>query len=83
MSLVDRRAKISVDALDAAVLISFALQYGATLEHMGAAMTRGEDGTPHGFMGALIDAALEAVGDDNPAPSGAALARPTPEAMAS
>ena len=60
VSLVDRRAKISVDALDAAVLISFALQHGATLERMGAAMTRGEDGTPHRFKGALIDAALEA-----------------------
>src|ERR1700722_8882147 len=41
---------VTVDARDAAVLLSFALQYGAPLREMAPAMLRGADDTPHGLM---------------------------------
>jgi hypothetical protein len=57
VSLVDGTDRsVSVDVHDTAVLLSFALQYGAHLEDMGKAMLRGEDGVAHGFVGSLIDA---------------------------
>ena len=49
---------VNVDVHDAAIALSFALQNGANLADIGRAMLRSEDGRPHGFMGALIDAAL-------------------------
>jgi len=58
ISLLDGTDKMSVDAHDAAVLLSLALQHGASLADMGKAMLRGEDGKPHGWVGAAIDAIL-------------------------
>ncbi|MCW5697341.1 MAG: hypothetical protein KIS96_11500 [Bauldia sp.] len=45
-------------ANEASVAVSFALQYGAPLDAMAAAMPRNEDGTPQGLTGAVLDAAL-------------------------
>lgn len=67
-----------VDAHDASILISFALQHGASLRNMGAAMLRGEDGVAHALFGSLIDAAMRAYPDDcapaDPAPTPAPIA---------
>ncbi len=49
---------ITVDAHDASVVLSFALQHGADLPEIGKALLHGEDGVAHGFMGALIDALI-------------------------
>ncbi len=59
VALVNGSDKMSVDAHDAAILISFALQYGAQLAEMGKACVRGEDGVAHGFMGSLIDTLMK------------------------
>jgi len=40
---------------DAAILLSFALQHGATTEEVRNALTRKEDGTADGPIGALLD----------------------------
>lgn len=40
---------------DAAILLSFALQYGATLEDIRSSMTRDAQGKPEGVMGTLLD----------------------------
>ena len=45
-------------ANEASVLVSFALQYGASIEAMADAMPRNGDGSPQGVMGAVLDAAL-------------------------
>jgi len=44
-------------ARDAAVLISLALQYGAPLDELRAAVTRGDKGEPSSVIGAALDAA--------------------------
>lgn len=55
--LVDGQEKlVTVDAHDAAIILSIALQHGADVKSIGKAMLRGEDGVPHGFLGALCDA---------------------------
>ena len=67
VNLVDGTDKhVTVDAHDAAVLLSFALQHGASLADMGRAMLRGEDGVAHGFMGSLLDAIAREIGDRGP-----------------
>jgi hypothetical protein len=53
--------QLSVDAHESCVIISFALQHGAALSEIGKALLHGEDGVPHGFMGALIKSMLEQV----------------------
>ena len=79
VDLVDGADKgVSVDAHDAAVLISFALQHGADLKDMGAAMLRGSDGVAHGFMGSLVDALGRELGGISWAPDPDAPA-PTPQ----
>jgi len=40
---------------DSAILLSFALQHGATVEGMQGAMTRNAKGEPEGAMGRLLD----------------------------
>lgn len=40
---------------DAAVILSIALQYGAQVDVLAAAMTRDGNGNPHSFLGALAD----------------------------
>lgn len=70
VSLVNRtEKKISVDVHDAAILISMALQHGASLADIGSAMLRGEDGVAHGFMGSLADAVLRALPPIDPVPA--------------
>ena len=49
---------VTVDQHDAAIILSIALQHGADLRSIGKAMLRDEDGSPHGFMGAMVDALL-------------------------
>ncbi|KPL55559.1 hypothetical protein ABB55_27740 [Prosthecomicrobium hirschii] len=46
-------------AHDSAVLISFALQYGAPVEAMRAALARDADGAATGPVGALLDLLAE------------------------
>lgn len=45
-------------ANEASVAVSFALQHGASVEAMAAAMPRNEDGSPQGLIGSVLDAAL-------------------------
>lgn len=42
-------------ARDAAILLSFALQFGAPAEAMRAAMSRDAEGVPMGVIGTLLD----------------------------
>lgn len=46
---------VDVAVKDAAILASFALQYGAQVADMRAAMTRDAQGRPEGVMGTLLD----------------------------
>lgn len=46
---------IDIAARDIAILISFALQYGAPLEVLQGAVTRGDEGEPQGLAGAALD----------------------------
>ena len=43
---------------DIAVLISIALQYGATVSELAKSISRDEDGDPRGIAGAVLDAIL-------------------------
>ena len=49
-------SQTDVEAHDAAILLSFALQFGATLDEIGPALLRAADGHPEGVMGTLVDA---------------------------
>lgn len=42
-------------ARDSAVAVSLALQYGAPVSVIRAALTRNEDGSPSGPLGAMLD----------------------------
>jgi hypothetical protein len=42
-------------ARDGAIMLSLALQYGATLENMRSAVTRDDEGAPTSIMGAVVD----------------------------
>lgn len=46
---------VDVAVKDAAILASFALQHGATVEDLHAAMTRDARGRPEGVLGTLLD----------------------------
>ena len=50
---------MDVAARDTATLISIALQHGATVAELAAAMTRGDKGEPQGVAGAVLDAVRE------------------------
>jgi hypothetical protein len=47
------------DARDAAILISLALQHGATIDELASAMARGADGEPQGIAGYALDQIIE------------------------
>lgn len=49
---------------DSAVVLSFALQYGAPVDEIRRALTRNDDGAAAGPVGALLD--LMATGEDAP-----------------
>lgn len=46
---------LSIQAQEAAIAVSFALQYGCPIEEMRAAMPRTQDGDPEGAIGMLFD----------------------------
>jgi hypothetical protein len=46
---------VDVDARDAAIILSFALQYGADLSAIRKALCRDPRGNPSGIMGAVLD----------------------------
>src|SRR5262245_37190610 len=46
---------LDIATRDSAILLSFALQHGATVDRIRSAMTRDEMGRPEGAMGALLD----------------------------
>ena len=48
--------KVHDDLRDACILLSMALQYGATLEQLAKSMLRDARGRPHGVIGAILDA---------------------------
>jgi hypothetical protein len=50
---------LDLAARDVATAISIALQYGARVEELAAAVSRGDDGKPQGVAGAVLDAILE------------------------
>lgn len=51
-----------VDARDAAIILSFALQYGADLAAIGKALSRDPRGAPSGVMGTAVDLLLKEKG---------------------
>lgn len=53
---------LDVATKDAAILLSFALQHGASAADMRVAMTRNASGRPEGVMGTLLDLIGEAAG---------------------
>lgn len=55
------KAGTSLEAMsrDAAVVLSLALQYGAPLDEIRAALTREDDGRPSGPVGAFLDLIAE------------------------
>lgn len=57
-----KRTSSTIEALarDAAILASFALQYGAPVDAMQQAMTREENGSPASLVGAVLDGIAEA-----------------------
>ena len=50
---------VSVACQEPAIIASFALQNGATIEQMRSAMPRNGDGSPEGPMGRLFDMLVE------------------------
>lgn len=44
-----------IEAHDAAIVLSIALQHGATLGEIGAALLREQSGRPHGVLGSMVD----------------------------
>jgi hypothetical protein len=46
---------VDVDARDAAIILSFALQHGADISAIGKALCRDPRGHPSGVMGAVVD----------------------------
>jgi len=40
---------------EAAILMSIALQHGASVDELRSALTRDEDGAPHSVMGTVLD----------------------------
>lgn len=48
-----------VAGLELAVLISIALQHGASFEELAAALPREGDGSPQGAAGAILDAVMK------------------------
>jgi hypothetical protein len=46
---------VQVAARDSAILASFALQYGASINSLRSALTRSPDGRAEGPLGALLD----------------------------
>ena len=55
---VSKQAGSALEAAvrDAAVLTSFALQYGTPFEEIRSAITRNDDGSPASAIGAILDA---------------------------
>jgi len=53
------------DARDAAILISFALQHGATIDALANAMSRDAHGAPQGLAGAALDAMAATIAKDD------------------
>jgi hypothetical protein len=50
---------VDVDARDAAIVLSFALQHGADLAAIAKALSRDPRGTPTGVMGTVLDLLAE------------------------
>lgn len=46
---------VETQARDAAILASFALQHGATVDELRKALTRNSDGSAAGVLGAVLD----------------------------
>lgn len=59
---------------DAGIVLSLALQHGATLADIARSLTRNEDGTPGGPVGVVVDAVLADVAARRVPPDGPAAA---------
>ena len=55
LSAAKSGAALDIATRDSAILLSFALQHGATVEQIRSAMTRNVAGRPEGAMGVLLD----------------------------
>ena len=53
---------LAVAGIEIATLVSIALQHGASLDELSAAMPREENGDPQGAAGAVLDAVRREVG---------------------
>ena len=45
-------------ARDGAILMSFAMQYGASVDELAGAMSRGDQNEPQSLLGAVLDAVV-------------------------
>lgn len=59
LSAAKRSTELDIAARDQAILLSFALQNGVTVESIRSAMTRDATGRPEGPMGTLLDLLAE------------------------
>lgn len=53
---------LAVAGLEIATLVSIALQHGANVQELAAALPREEDGAPQGAAGAVLDAVISELG---------------------
>jgi ribonucleoside-diphosphate reductase alpha chain len=53
---------VSIQAQEAAIVLSFALQYGAPVEAIRTALPRTAEGNPEGALGMLLDTLAKEVG---------------------
>lgn len=53
---------LAIAGIEIATLVSIALQHGATLDELAAAMPREEDGAAQGAAGAVLDAVRNEMG---------------------
>lgn len=53
---------LAIAGLEIATLVSIALQHGAGLQELAAALPREENGTPQGAAGAVLDAVISELG---------------------
>lgn len=63
---------LHIAGIEIATLVSIALQHGASLETLAAAMPREDDNRPQGAAGAVLDAVIEELKLIQPQPNEAA-----------
>jgi hypothetical protein len=59
---LDINSAVDVDARDAAIILSFALQHGADISAISRALCRDPKGNPSGIMGVVLDRIIAEAG---------------------